>query len=94
MVALQLGLDFSLGIVLDKGVGALAMQFLADKAGQRVLRRQGPLRHIEAVRYAAGDDGTIGIAIQVLDHHLLADARHVHRPEAIALPRRRHPHPA
>ncbi len=40
MVALQLGLDFSLGIVLDKGVGAFAMQFLADKAGQRVLRRQ------------------------------------------------------
>src|SRR6185437_13834819 len=50
--------------------------------------------HVVGVVDAAGDDGPVGVPLQEVDDHLLADARDVHRPPLRARPGLRHANPA
>ena len=77
------------------GVGAAAAERGARQhAGLGLVGGQFPGRHLLGVVDAAGDERSVGVALQELDHHLLADARHRHHAEVLARPRMRHADPA
>ena len=76
----ELGPNLALGIVEQQLVVAAAVQLLAANAGQRVVawQRAGLAergRLLELVIDAPGNERQVGVAVQVLDDDLLADAR-------------------
>jgi hypothetical protein len=75
-------------------VAAPAAQLAAADARQVLLLRQLPRRHGVGVVHAAGDDRVVRIAIQEVDDHLHADARHGRHAEGRAGPCGGHAHPA
>ena len=56
--------------------------------------RQLPGRHVLVVVDRAGDQRPVGIAVEELHHHLVADPRQREHAVALAGPRLRHAHPA
>ena len=73
---------------------------LASRAGCRTERAPGLLvrelhrRRVHPVVDRSGDERPIGIALQELHHHLLADARQIERPPPRTRPALAHPDPA
>ena len=74
------------------GIAALAAAALPAALGR--VRGQVVRRHLVAVVDAAGDDRSIRIALQELDHHFLPDARDMDAAEAAPRPVLRDAHPA
>ena len=79
------------------GVGIAISPALAAARQHATLRGVGgqfPGRHLFSVVDAAGDDRLVGVALEEIDHHFLADARDLDEAEALAGPGHADAHPA
>src|SRR5262249_22800953 len=88
ILAVDDDLLFALGVIAGYLVVAAAGTFVSSGHQAAGLLSFGEFfgRHVFRVVYAADDDRVVGIALQEIDDHFMADARDVDLPPAFACP--------